>query len=503
MALDTTHDNAPHDATDADLDMQRVGEFAEQVARTVTGAATTAMMLVGDRLGLYGAMARSGAVTPAGLSRATGTHERYVREWLAQQAAAGVVTYDAADETFTLPPEHAAVLAGDESPASMAGVAPLLLGMYRGADRIVDAFRTGHGVGWGEQDPAIFESTERFFRVGYRNNLASEWIPRLHGIAARLAAGGRAADIGCGYGAALILLAEAFPTASFVGYDPHGPSVETARQRASTAGVGDRVRFEVADATSYPPDGYDLVCYFATLHDLGDPVGAASYARTALGAGRVADARRTERRRRPRHQPGHQPRRRPQLRRVDVPVHPELARPACRPRPRRPSRRATAAGRAPRSRLQDHPPCRRRPDEHGHRSTTVTGRTFGPHHYETGANNPRTSAQVRRRHRRRPCAGATRVLRGPDSNWTPRENSVADVNAAISLALTRSCERVNGFDAVTSGDHRPILCPGATPDRWGELPIVSLTTADVPSAREVVSARRRRSILRGDDRAAD
>ena len=239
--------------------------------------------------------------------------------------------------TFTLPPEHAAVLAGDDSPASMAGVAPLLLGMYRGADRIVDAFRTGHGVGWGEQDPAIFESTERFFRVGYRNNLASEWIPRLDGIADRLAAGGRAADIGCGYGAALILLAEAFPAGSFVGYDPHGLSVDTARQRATAAGVGDRVRFEVADATSYPPDGYDLVCYFATLHDLGDPVGAAAYARTALAPGgslmlvepNAADDLAANL--------ATNPGCRPQLRRVDVPVHPELARPACRPRPRRPS----------------------------------------------------------------------------------------------------------------------------------------------------------------------
>lgn len=282
MALDMTHDDAP---PDADLDMQRVGEFADHVAQTVTGAATTAMMLVGDRLSLYAAMARSGAVTAAGLARATGTHERYVREWLAQQAAAGVVTYDAAEATFTLPPEHAAVLAGDDSPASMAGVAPLLLGMYRGADRIVDAFRSGHGIGWGEQDPAILESTERFFRVGYRNSLVSEWIPRLDGIAERLAAGGTVADIGCGYGAALILLAEAFPAATFVGYDPHGPSIETARQRAAAAGVGDRVRFEVADATTYPADGYDLVCYFATLHDLGDPVGAAAYARIALAPG--------------------------------------------------------------------------------------------------------------------------------------------------------------------------------------------------------------------------
>ncbi len=281
MTVGATNDRVPHDAGD-ELDTQRVAEFAEQVARTFTGAATTAMVLVGDRLGLYSAMARSGAVAPADLARATGTHERYVREWLAQQAAAGIVAFSADDATFTLPPEHAAVLADDGSPASMAGIAPLLLGMYRGADRVIDAFRTGRGVGWGEQDPAIFESTERFFRVGYRNNLVKEWIPRFDGLTERLDAGGRVADVGCGYGAALILLAQAFPAASFFGFDPHGPSIDTARQRARAAGVTDRVHFEVADATSYPDDGYDLVCFFATLHDLGDPVAAAAYARRAL-----------------------------------------------------------------------------------------------------------------------------------------------------------------------------------------------------------------------------
>ena len=285
MTTETAGADAGPEESVNDLDGQLVGEFVERVVRTVTGAATTAMMLLGDRLGLYAAMARAGAVTPAALGGATRTHERYVREWLAQQAAAGIVDYDADDGTFSLPAAHAAVLADDDSPASMAGVAPLLLGMFRGADRIVDAFRTGRGVGWGEQDPAIFESTDRFFRVGYRNHLVNDWMPRLHGIAERLAAGGRAVDVGCGYGAALLLLARAFPAATLLGCDPHRQSIETARARATAAGVSDRVRFEVADATSYPADGYDLVCYFATLHDLGDPVGAAAYARTALSPG--------------------------------------------------------------------------------------------------------------------------------------------------------------------------------------------------------------------------
>ncbi len=263
-------------------DMEQIGAFADRIAMTMTGAATGAMIAVGDRLGLYAALARSGPVTPADLAALTGTHQRYVAEWLAQQAAAGIVEYNPAASVFTLPPAHAAVLASDDSPAAMAGVAPLLIGMYRGVDRMVSAFRDGTGIDWGEQDPAIFESTERFFRVGYRNGLISEWIPKLDGISARLARGGRVADIGCGYGAALLLLAAAYPDAELVGFDAHGPSIDVARERAEEAGVADRVRFEVADAYTFPPGPYDLVCYFATLHDLGDPARSAAHARSSL-----------------------------------------------------------------------------------------------------------------------------------------------------------------------------------------------------------------------------
>src|ERR1022692_4338659 len=268
-----------------DLDMDKVGAFAQHMARALTGAATTAMVVVGDELGLYRALAGTGPVTPVGLATKTGTHERYVREWLAQQAAAGFITYDAGTGTFTLPPEHAAVLATDDSPAAMAGAALLPAGMFRGTSKIVEAFRTGRGIAWGDQDPAIFATTERFWQVSYRTSLVSDWIPALDGVADRLRADARVADIGCGHGAAVILMAQEYPRSKFTGFDSHPASIEIARKRATDAGVGDRVRFDIADASRYPADGYNLVCFFDTLHDLGDPVGAAAHARAALAPG--------------------------------------------------------------------------------------------------------------------------------------------------------------------------------------------------------------------------
>lgn len=265
-----------------DVDMDKVGAFAQQILGTMTGAATAAMIAAGDELGLYAAMADGEPITPAELAALTGTHERYVREWLAQQAAAGVVEWDGAREKFRLPPEHAAVLADDNSPAAMAGAALLPKVMFRDMDSILAAFRSGEGVGWGEHDPALYDSTERFFRTAYRSSLVDEWLPALDGVGERLAAGARVADIGTGRGAALMLMAQAFPSSRFVGFDAHSPSVDAARKRAADAGLSDRVRFEVADCRGYPADGYDLITFFDALHDLGDPVGAAAYARAAL-----------------------------------------------------------------------------------------------------------------------------------------------------------------------------------------------------------------------------
>jgi SAM-dependent methyltransferase len=268
-----------------DLDMDKVGAFAQQVAGALTGAATTAMVVVGDELGLYRALASAGPLTPAELAAKTATHERYVREWLAQQAAAGFLGYDTATGAFTLPPEHAAVLADDNSPAAMAGAALLPAGMFRNTAKITDAFRTGHGIAWAEQDPAIFASTERFWQVSYRTSLVRDWIPALGATADRLRADARVADIGCGHGAAVILMAQEYPQSRFDGYDSHPPSITVAQARATDAGVGQRVRFRVADANRYPADGYDLICFFDVLHDLGDPVGAAAHALTALAPG--------------------------------------------------------------------------------------------------------------------------------------------------------------------------------------------------------------------------
>ncbi|MGH3447771.1 MAG: class I SAM-dependent methyltransferase [Nocardioidaceae bacterium] len=268
-----------------ELDMELLNGFAQQVGGMLGGAATTAMMAVGDALGLYPAMAHAGPVTSAQLAAATDTHERYVREWLAQQVSAGLVTYEADAETYMLPPEHAAVLATDDSPASMVSLSLLVKGLFLGLDGVADAFRSGDGVSWGEQDQSIFDATERFFGVGYRANLVSDWIPAADGVAEKLHQGAAVADIGCGHGSATILLAEAFPLSRFVGYDVHGPSVETARKRAAQAGVSDRVRFEEKSSHGYPQDGYDLVCFFDSLHDLGDPVGAAAHARSALAPG--------------------------------------------------------------------------------------------------------------------------------------------------------------------------------------------------------------------------
>lgn len=268
-----------------ELDTTTLESFANHVAGQVIGAVTTAMVVVGDELGLYRALAASGPATSPELAEATGTHERYVREWLAQQASIGFVHHDPDTGTFTLPPEHAAVLADDNSPAAMAGAALMPVGLFRRTDRLVHAFRTGEGVGWGEQDPAIFASAERFFQVSYRNSLVTEWIPALEGVEAKLQAGAYVADIGTGHGAPLIILAQAYPNSRFVGYDVHEPSLAVARKRAAEAGVSDRVRFEVNHCHGYPADGYDLVCFFDSLHDLGDPVGAAEHARHTLAPG--------------------------------------------------------------------------------------------------------------------------------------------------------------------------------------------------------------------------
>lgn len=264
------------------MNTELIEQNVHRLLGAMTGAATTAMVAVGDQLGLYRALAGGGPATPGELAARTGTAARYLKEWLSQQAAAGFLAYREGDGRYALPAEAAAVLADEASPAFLAGGATITRGWFAGIDRLAAAFRTGAGIPWHEQDPAVFEGTERFFRPGYTASLTTEWVPALAGVADRLAAGGKVADVGCGHGVAAILLARAYPQASVHGYDFHDRSIQVARQRAAQAGLDGRIRFEPLDATSYPAGGFDLICLLDTLHDLGDPAAALAHARKAL-----------------------------------------------------------------------------------------------------------------------------------------------------------------------------------------------------------------------------
>jgi SAM-dependent methyltransferase len=259
------------------LDEERMGAFVGQVLGELGSTLNAALVVTGDRLGLYKAMAGAGPLTPAELAERTGTSERYVREWLNAQAAGGYVTYDGDAQRYELPPEQAVALADETSPYFLPGAFEFMAAIVRDEPSIREAFRSGAGVGWHEHSDGVFEGCERFFRPGYAASLVPSWIPALDGVEAKLRAGGTVADVGCGHGASTLLMAEAYPASTFVGFDYHGASIERARERAQAAGVLERVRFETAPAQSYPGAGYDLVTTFDCLHDMGDPVGAARH----------------------------------------------------------------------------------------------------------------------------------------------------------------------------------------------------------------------------------
>ena len=265
-------------------DQARLDEFVGKMLNDMGAVATGAMVLIGDKLGLYKALAEGGALAPAELAARTGTAERYIREWLAAQAAAGYVQYRPETGTYAMTAEQAMVLADDTSPAFMAGGFEVFASMFRDEPKISEAFRSGRGVGWHEHSPCLFRGTERFFRTGYAAHLVQEWLPALAGVREKLERGAKVADVGCGHGASTILMARAFPSSSFTGFDYHGASVERARAAAREAGVERSCRFEVADAKSYPGNDYDLVAFFDCLHDMGDPAGAANHVRQSLGA---------------------------------------------------------------------------------------------------------------------------------------------------------------------------------------------------------------------------
>jgi len=264
------------------IDAARLDAFIARVVGELGAAASAVLVRIGDRLGLYRAMAEAGPITPAELATRTGTAERYVREWLANQAAGGYVSYDPGAGTFELPPEQAAALATEDSPASVQGAFQVLEAMTQAEERIAKVFRTGEGLPWGAHHPCLFEGTERFFRPGYAANLVDRWLPALDGVTAKLREGASIADVGCGHGASTVLMARAYPRSRFFGYDTHPASIDAARARAAEAGLAGRVQFEVADAVSFPGGGFDLVAHFDSLHDMVDPVGAARRVRDAL-----------------------------------------------------------------------------------------------------------------------------------------------------------------------------------------------------------------------------
>ena len=267
-----------------DLDPRQLEAFANRMVGDMGACMSGALVLLGDRLGLFKAMADGEPVTAPALATRTGLTERYVREWAAAMAAAAYIDCDPAATTFTLAPEQAMVFAAEGGPAFMAGAFELIQSMWIDAPRIEQAFRTGEGVGWHEHAPCLFRGTERFFRPGYAAHLIQSWIPALDGVRDRLAQGGTVADVGCGHGASTILMAQAFPQARFQGFDYHAPSIERARAAAVEAGVGDRCAFDVAPASGFPGTGYDLITFFDCLHDMGDPVGAGAHVRQALAA---------------------------------------------------------------------------------------------------------------------------------------------------------------------------------------------------------------------------
>ena len=245
------------------------------------GAAMSALLIsIGDELGLYKALAK-GPQTSAELATNTGTSERYIREWLANQAAGGYVDYDGAAGKYSLNDEQSLCLADPHGPVDLPGAYLIVQDLFHIKQRAVENFRSGRGMEWGEHHPCLFHGTERFFRAGYNANLLTAWLPALEGVVAKLTAGGRVLDVGCGHGASTLLMAQAFPKSQFVGVDYHAPSVETARTRASEAGLRNAV-FEVGDATSYPGREFDLIAFFDCLHDMADPTGAARHAREAL-----------------------------------------------------------------------------------------------------------------------------------------------------------------------------------------------------------------------------
>jgi SAM-dependent methyltransferase len=257
-----------------------LNEFLGKAITDLGAAMSATLVLVGDRLGFYKELA-AGALTSAELAQRTNTNERYVREWLGNQGAGGYVQFDAKWNKWSLSPEQALCLADPNGPVDMPGAYNIVEATFHALERTLENFKTGKGMEWGEHHACLFHGTERFFRAGYNANLLASWLPALEGVVDKLKRGAKVADVGCGHGASSILMAKAFPKSQFIGYDYHGASIQTARERAAAAGVAN-VQFEEADAINYTGKGFDLIAFFDCLHDMGDPIGASRHARQAL-----------------------------------------------------------------------------------------------------------------------------------------------------------------------------------------------------------------------------
>lgn len=265
-----------------EIDEAKLQAFLGKVVTDTAAAYSAPLVLLGDQLGLYQAMASGSPVTSQELASRTGLHERYVREWLLNQTASGYIEYDPTSGGYTLPVEHAMALTDTSSPAYVGGLFYIVEAGLKAQERIARAFRTGEGLSWNDQAAELYPATDRLFRPGYAANLVQSWIPALHGVQERLLAGANVADVGCGYGSSTILMAKSFPNSHFFGFDPHRPSIEAARHSAEKAGVSDRVTFAVASAQDFSGKDYAFVTFFDCLHDMGDPIGAIAHTTQAL-----------------------------------------------------------------------------------------------------------------------------------------------------------------------------------------------------------------------------
>jgi SAM-dependent methyltransferase len=262
------------------INEEKLNAFLGKAVGDLGAAFSAVLVKLGDELGLYKALAKE-SLTSVDLAARTGTNPRYIREWLGNQAAGGYVDYDEASDTYRLNDEQAACLADPAGPVDLAGAYDIALALFHTYPRVRDNFLSGEGMEWGEHHPCLFHGVERFFRGGYHAHLLDAWLPALDGVVDKLARGGKAADVGCGHGASTIMMAKAFPASQFIGYDYHAPSIDTARERARSAGVTN-VSFEQADAAGYHGKDYDLIAFFDCLHDMADPQGAARHARNSL-----------------------------------------------------------------------------------------------------------------------------------------------------------------------------------------------------------------------------